>query len=187
MSPLLARVMLTIFMLPCAAIVYVIAFACADQLVNHSYSTSGVYFDLDWLWGGAAASLFVGAYWILLWRRTVAWTSQRVTRTAIAALLALTAGLAAAIGFGGMIHVNFGLFVGTTVAPLSWLVMTTFVWRESTAERAERAAGVGAIACPSCGYNLTGLKGTRCPECGTEFTLDQLLPSRRDLRVPDLS
>jgi DNA-directed RNA polymerase subunit RPC12/RpoP len=30
------------------------------------------------------------------------------------------------------------------------------------------------IACPSCGYNLRGLKEAKCPECGAEFTLDQL-------------
>ena len=34
--------------------------------------------------------------------------------------------------------------------------------------------GIDAIACPTCGYNLTGLREARCPECGSQFTLDQL-------------
>ena len=29
-----------------------------------------------------------------------------------------------------------------------------------------------------CAYDMTGLKGTRCPECGSEFTLDELLASQ---------
>jgi predicted Zn-ribbon and HTH transcriptional regulator len=30
------------------------------------------------------------------------------------------------------------------------------------------------MACPNCGYNLTGLREARCPECGSQFTLDEL-------------
>jgi hypothetical protein len=60
---------------------------------------------------------------------------------------------------------------------LLWVVATIFIWRETPAERAARVdrSGAGGVVCPTCGYNLTGLKGTRCPECGSEFTLDQLL------------
>jgi len=45
--------------------------------------------------------------------------------------------------------------------------------------------GVNAIACPSCGYNLTGLSEARCPEYGSRFTLDQLVASlaRRDTEM----
>ena len=31
------------------------------------------------------------------------------------------------------------------------------------------------VPCPACGYNLRGLKETRCPECGTQFTIEQLV------------
>ena len=34
------------------------------------------------------------------------------------------------------------------------------------------------ILCPVCGYNLTGLREARCPECGGTFTLDQLAASQ---------
>ena len=72
-------------------------------------------------------------------------------------------------------------FVGSVTAPLLWVFGTVLAWRESPAEHAARIAslgGAGALTCPTCGYNLTGLKGTRCPECGSEFTLDQLLASQ---------
>ncbi len=62
-----------------------------------------------------------------------------------------------------------------------------FCWRETRAERANRLRlmGVNAIACPSCGYNLTGLSEARCPEYGSRFTLDQLVASlaRRDTEM----
>jgi predicted Zn-ribbon and HTH transcriptional regulator len=62
--------------------------------------------------------------------------------------------------------------------------MTVFCWRESKLERADRLrlSGIDAIACLNCGYNLTGLNEARCPECGSRFTLDQIVASlsRRD-------
>jgi len=32
----------------------------------------------------------------------------------------------------------------------------------------------GDLCCPECGYNMAGLSATKCPECGNEFTIDQL-------------
>ena len=34
------------------------------------------------------------------------------------------------------------------------------------------------VHCPSCGYSLIGLRNLRCPECGTEFTIDELIRSQ---------
>jgi len=60
---------------------------------------------------------------------------------------------------------------------LLWLAATIFLWRETPLERVERIKGSSksAVTCPTCGYNLTGLSEARCPECGTRFTLDELL------------
>lgn len=30
------------------------------------------------------------------------------------------------------------------------------------------------FCCPDCGYNMAGLSATKCPECGSTFTIDQL-------------
>ena len=73
------------------------------------------------------------------------------------------------------------------VAGHGGLVGSALVWRETVAERRARLAnhGVRAVACPSCGYNLTGLKSTTCPECGAAYTVDQLvaeiIESQRDV------
>ena len=34
--------------------------------------------------------------------------------------------------------------------------------------------GPGDLCCPDCGYNMAGLSSTKCPECGAQFTIDQL-------------
>ncbi|MEM1107574.1 MAG: hypothetical protein AAGH99_02685 [Planctomycetota bacterium] len=34
------------------------------------------------------------------------------------------------------------------------------------------------VACPSCGYNLRGLRAGGCPECGAGVTWEALLPSK---------
>lgn len=180
MSPLLARVMLTIFMLPCAAIVYVIAVVCGEKLRRETSLFWGSYWrEPIWLLAGVVTSCFVAAYWLLLWRRSVNWTARRRARTAWASVVAIAVAAGAGLLMTGLDR-EVGYFVGTAVAPLLWLVLTTLAWRETPDERAARSAGGAGVACPTCGYNLTGLRGTRCPECGTEFTLDQLLAARRE-------
>ena len=69
-----------------------------------------------------------------------------------------------------------------------WLIVTTVAWRETRRERSERlrAAGAGTVVCPTCGYNLTGLTEARCPECGSKFTLNELMagqPSRAGVEL----
>jgi predicted amidophosphoribosyltransferase len=46
------------------------------------------------------------------------------------------------------------------------------------------------LACPQCGYLLTGLMGNRCPECGEAFSVRDIiedLESGRVLGTPDLA
>ncbi len=42
--------------------------------------------------------------------------------------------------------------------------------------------GTLALRCPACNYSMVGLKESRCPECGREYTLDELL-ARQDFEV----
>ena len=65
--------------------------------------------------------------------------------------------------------------------------MTVIIWRETALERAKRLGEVSesAFACPNCGYNMTGLRQARCPECGTQYSLDELFGMLRE-RAADL-
>jgi hypothetical protein len=169
--------MLAILMLPAAAAVYFGAVVVGFELPRFG---SWGYQSQRWvpfLFAGAINWAFVAAYWILLWRRTVRWTATRRRLTALVTLGSAAAGLVAGLAIH-LIEDEVSGFFGSTVAPIVWLIATTLVWRESNDERAERIAGPGTVFCPSCGYNLSGLHGTRCPECGKEFTLDALLAAR---------
>ncbi|MBV8780233.1 MAG: hypothetical protein JO353_02440 [Phycisphaerae bacterium] len=177
MSQLVARILLTIFMLPAATVVYIFTFVFNDRLGVGNREM------IDFLISGATAWGFVIIYWLLLWRKGVQWNSTRALLTLLSALAAI--GIGALLGFFAEEVVrfstgSFGAFLGTMAAPISWLILTVIVWRETPAERRQRirAANGSAIICPNCGYNLTGLNGTRCPECGSQFTLDELIASQ---------
>jgi len=47
------------------------------------------------------------------------------------------------------------------------------LWRDGF-RRGWRRAREAPPTCPKCGYNLSGLTQSRCPECGSEFRLDEL-------------
>jgi hypothetical protein len=170
-------------MLPAASVVYIVTLVAGFRSMGWG--------ERHWVYVycGVTTWAFAAAYWVMLWRRTVKWNSTRVGWTVLAALGAIVAGLFAAV-FVNSIENVVGDIIGSIVAPLVWLIETTLLWRETPAERAERLRSLqkAAVVCPSCGYNLTGLQGTRCPECGTLFTLDEILlaqPSRADVDVSD--
>ena len=177
MSRLIARILLSIFLFPLASIIYLVVF-----VVGENYNGLRLRDDVSIMLAGCVTFVFIAAYWVLLWRRSVNWTGSRRSWTFGALIGAMFLGvvLGAAVG---IIDDDVGRFVGTVTGPMLWLVATAFVWRETAAERSARvaAANVDAVVCPNCGYNLTGLREARCPECGAQFTLDQLLsdqPSR---------
>jgi hypothetical protein len=173
MSKLLARIMLAIFMLPSAGMVMSIAYVVTYHQ-RRSFWVSHYRGDA-WLVSGACTWLFIAGYWILLWRKAVRWTSERRWLTLF------SAGVAAICGaIGGLatkfVDDDFGIFVFICVTILAWLPLTVWIWRDTATERAERSGGNdSALSCPTCGYNLTGLSTARCPECGSTFTLDELV------------
>jgi DNA-directed RNA polymerase subunit RPC12/RpoP len=177
-TQLLARIMLALLMLPLASLVYMLTIIAVDGFRLFR----GWRGEMEFLLTGLVTGLFVAIYWVLLWLRTVRWTSGRVLGTLAFFFAAIVPSIAL-----GMWMATFddelGVFVGTVGTILLWLVATVFVWRETAAERAARFGtgtdGSSVIACPRCGYNLTGLASTQCPECGSRFTLDELLALRR--------
>jgi hypothetical protein len=183
MSRLIATILLAILMFPLASVFYLVVFVAHEQLGQHWLTMPYSYRQRIFAGFGLAGLLtwlFIAVYWWLLWRRQIKWTPKRRLATigwvGLALLLALGAGAATS-----RIETEFGAFIASVTAPLLWVFGSVLSWRESPAEHAARIASLGgadALTCPTCGYNLTGLKGTRCPECGNEFTLDQLLASQ---------
>jgi hypothetical protein len=183
MSRLIAQIMLSILLFPLAALLYLLTFIVLYETQRGMYG--GYYRSREqtaFLLAGAVTWAFMAWYWIVLWRRSVQWTPERRRRTGFC--VAAAAAIAAVLGVAVNVVVDesgFGIFMGTAAAPLLWLVGTVLIWRETDAERAQRLAErgmAGGLVCPTCGYNLNGLKGTRCPECGSEFTLDALIASQ---------
>jgi hypothetical protein len=173
MTRLVARILLAILMLPAATIVYVIALMAALHTLNPRDTYAAIYLCSTVTW------LFVGIYWYALWRDVVVWNGRRLRLSSIAVGCALVVAVLAGL-CGDMIERESGIVLGSIIAPLAWLIMVTFIWQETPLERGERlkATSKSAVACPSCGYNLTGLQTTRCPECGRLYTLDELFASQ---------
>jgi hypothetical protein len=128
--------------------------------------------------------LFIAVYWILLWRGVVRWDRRRVLWTAAGTLTALLGGVSFALLCGALnprLPAPLAALAGGGVVPIAWVLITVLLWRETPRERFERLARLGpekSVSCPICGYSLAGLREARCPECGTRFTLDQLLDTQ---------
>jgi hypothetical protein len=185
MSQHVARILLSVFMFPLGVIVYVLVFVVgADMLRGYSPRTDAELFIAS----GVATWAFVAGYWCLLWRSSVRWDSRRVVGTLLGAAAALGAGTFFGLCAGVLVPRSgsgFGAFIGGVLAIVLWLIATVVIWRETPEERAQRvrASSRSAITCPTCGYNLTGLSESRCPECGNKFTLDELLALQSKVEV----
>ena len=186
MSRLIAKILLTILLFPLASVAYIVLFVVIQSWPVDEGGAS--------LYAGLLVWGFLAIYWWLLWRKSVRWTGTRLWLTAVAVLAAALAGVlvwaAVNMVMDRDFDEDFGVFAGSVTAPLVWLLATVFVWRESVSERVGRMAREGGregVVCPTCGYNLTGLREARCPECGSQFTLDQLLQAQPDRVAGELS
>ncbi len=172
MPPMLSKTLMALVLLLCVTpCVYVLAVLVWDQFYTYRMMTRG--FLVSNLITGAV--LYV--LWILLWRREVRWTLARRVRTL--ACLAVAA-IPAALVYGAcalLSEPEVGMLLAGLTWAAGWLGATTIIWRETPLERAQRSKGSGefTVRCPSCEYEMTGLHEARCPECGTSYTLDQLL------------
>jgi len=178
MSPLISRILLAVLMIPVALLLDLMLYLVIDSPLFGNDRTA------TWT-SNLTAVGFIGGYWLLLWRRSVRWTPTRVQRTWLYAGAAMLTGAGAGWCVGIQIDTDVGIFVGSFLACFLWLLATLFIWRETPAETAERLspAATQAIVCPTCGYNLTGLSEPRCPECGTKFTINELIASQPSRNV----
>ncbi len=173
MSRLVAKIMLALLMLPLAGVLYIVS------IVSIAYFAFGFGppDEIPFLITTVIVWVFVASYWTLLWRGTVIWTRRRRGLTLAAAALSLVP--AALGGFAvTVVDTSFAAFLGGIIAIVCWLAATVFIWQETRNERIARVKmrRADVMVCPGCGYNLTGLRQTACPECGASYTIDELVP-----------
>jgi len=165
MTPTAKRIVMSMGTIPFSVGVFWIAVMALQDLLNLGEPFIGpVAF-------GVTAALAV-ASWVLIWRRQVVWSRQAVFRSSIATvgLLLLPCG-----GTAFLNDVPSPLDTVLGFLPVLgwgvWMGLTAWIWPQ----RAGDSEGtMFAPACPACGYLLAGLRSTRCPECGSEPTLDEL-------------
>jgi hypothetical protein len=179
MTATVARLVLAMLLLPVSGVLFVILFAALLTSGGPGPPPVG---RVLLVWG--LVDLFIAAYWVLLWRGVVRWDRRRVLWTAGGTLMALLGGVSFALlcaAINPRLPAPLLALAGGAVVPIAWVLVTVLLWRETPHERFERLAGLGlekSVSCPICGYSLAGLREARCPECGTHFTLDQLLASQ---------
>jgi len=177
MTSIIARLVLAMLILPVTCVVFIILFVVVARPL------AGQPSPLKLLLMWAILYAFVGLYWTLLWGGTVLWTRRRVLHTLGGTALALASGVAMGVTcmmLNEQIPPPLLVIFGGAIVPIIWVTMTVIVWRETPAERTLRlaAAGADSIVCPICGYQMTGLREARCPECGALFTLEQLVAAQ---------
>ena len=177
MTRTVARLILAMLILPCTGVVFLLLVLAI--LVPAGGPPAVGRLLLMWF----LLYAFVGAYWTILWWDMVQWNRRRVALTVGATVLSLLGGVAVALGslaLYPMLLLPPAVLIGGGTVPITWVLSTVLIWRETPAERLARltAHGMPAIACPLCGYSLAGLTEARCPECGASFTLEQIVLAR---------
>lgn len=136
--------------------------------------------DGDFPWPvliGMTAAAIVGACWAVIFRASIAWTPRRAALSAAAfvGVWMLTAAAEyIARETARRDEINMFMPLAGLAASLAAVALT---WRETRTERHARLAA-RTIPCPTCGYNLAGLKQTACPECGSQFRLEHFAGPR---------
>lgn len=116
-----------------------------------------------------ALMLYLGC--LLIWWPVIDRTPRRrlgmlVVSLAFALLLLLAAGLPQFLGWG----INSSL---VTLVSTSLVASGLALW--ATAWICHDLPEPAKVACPSCDYDLRGQRECRCPECGEQFTVGELL------------
>lgn len=151
--------------------VYPTVFMLADDFRNNEDAC---------LIANVICAVYFAACWTVTWQSSVVWTTIRKYLTGIAFIGSTVPSVIIFMSLRGQqFSGSIAMFLAGLAWLASWIASTALSWRETAAERVSRLAsrGGGAVPCPDCGYDLTGLQEARCPECGNRFTLDELLIS----------
>lgn len=117
---------------------------------------------------------------LIIWSPVVRWTPSRRIRTlAISVLFVL-----ALATLGVLLFIWQSSPLSYTAPGLALLlaciavVVLNLLWYTPPQARGD----ADGVICPTCGYDLRGQNSCRCPECGTEYKLGELMANRRHQR-----
>ena len=187
MSATISRLLLTFSLVVAGPVAYTILFVTLMEIELFPFSYSNDE------WALVVSDVVIGAAyaigWIAIWWGELNWTAGRIMTTAAVFFGSIVVATGLAILFWAMTNEEevACIFAGMLWA-VFWMAGTALFWRESKSERAGRLsqAGVDVIACPGCGYNMTGLKTNKCPECGASYTVDQLFAATLEASRPEV-
>lgn len=129
----------------------------------------------------AVAMSLAGACWfvvlILMWRPMR--YGRRIVVPTISTLAIIVAAIGAGVAIDELLNRRDEEMLIAAVFLLGGAVII-LVWLPTTQRLVRGRPVVGPddlvlVNCPQCGYSLIGLRDLRCPECGTEFTIDELI------------
>ncbi len=168
---------------------FLLAGACGGAWVFACLTSGGWVLD-----DHIIAAMFLAA---ILWfgTLTVAWRPIRSGRRYVLPSIATLALALLAIGGSAAVDVLFYfrsdefligaiLLLSGAAIILVWLP-TVQVWLHG--RPVVGADNLVRVHCPRCGYSLIGLRNLRCPECGEEFTIDELIRAQEYGGVPKIS
>jgi hypothetical protein len=110
---------------------------------------------------------------LLIWWRTVRWTHGKhfgVLVTTLVLLLVLVSTAALVFVSEPLVFVVLPL-VGLIGGSIALIVVSRICWEPREGP---------AVPCPKCGYDLRGQQECRCPECGQQFTVGELMQRDAD-------
>jgi len=165
MDPLLTRILLSIVLWPIAIVLYICLFIAFERPIGDGYA---------FMWAGIGTGFVMCSWLILLWKSHIHWTSKRVYQTCLTIPAAMASGVVVVVLAGWYVPYGLGnasTLLGSIIALACWPALAVWVWREMPEERQRR---IMVVSCPKCGYDLHGLSECRCPECGQQYTIDQL-------------
>lgn len=158
MSPTTARTLVASLMVAVGAVLYFGMFSMLDRLTPLSREQCCQVSSL-------VAWVLVQISWYGVWSRQLTWDRYRYAFLMVTIAAVPIASYIIYSFWGVPAELRLAL---ANIVLLLGLVPTIRVYLETEAER----KSYPRVICPKCRYNLAGLTTARCPECGTEYTLD---------------
>lgn len=185
MPRMVSRIILTILSAPLGLFIGIFSMLILAEGFRIREETAGLISVTTGAWSFVFAQL-------IIWIGVVRWTRRRRLLTVVALLLGIGLCVGQSIAWAFVDRREWPVFASLINAILALLIVAALVriWQEKPAERVERiaAAGQGAVKCPLCKYDLSGLSTLTCPECGNTFKLSDVVNAERRVQAhPDLA